>query len=94
MFAAMNPSGPAACIAHGQPSQLPNVVAVPVHGGFFHSQPSSSSSHTSTSAARVMQRTSKAWIAASAHSSSSIDLSSPRLSMGSFGLRFNLYRNL
>lgn len=36
MFAAMNPSGPAACIAHGQPSQLPNVVAVPVHVcGFF-----------------------------------------------------------
>ena len=75
MFAAMNPSGPAACIAHGQPSQLPNVVAVPVHGGFFHSQPSSSSSHTSTSAARVMQRTSKAWTAASAHSSLLIESS-------------------
>ena len=33
MFAAMNPSGPAACIAHGQPSQLPKVVAAPLHGG-------------------------------------------------------------
>jgi len=89
MFAAMNPSGPAACIAHGQPSQLPNVVAVPVHGRPFHSQPSSSSSHTSTSAARVMQRKSSAWIAASAHSSSSIDLSSLRLSMTQLSQRPN-----
>lgn len=81
MFAAMNPSGPAACIAHGQPSQLPNVVAVPVHGRHFHSQLSRSWSHASTSAARVKQRTSSACTAASAHSSSSIDLSSLRLSM-------------
>ena len=75
MFAAMNPSGPAACIAHGQPSQLPNVVAVPFHGGFFHSQLSRSWSHASTSAARVKQRTKSAWTAASAHSSSSIESS-------------------
>ena len=94
MFAAMNPSGPAACIAHGQPSQLPNVVAVPFHGGFFHSHDSKSASHASTSAARVKHRTSSAWTAASAHSSSSIDLSSLRLSMGSFGLRVNLQINL
>lgn len=75
MFAAMNPSGPAACIAHGQPSQLPNVVAVPFHGGFFHSQLSRSWSHASTSAARVKQRTSSAWTAASAHSSLLIESS-------------------
>lgn len=36
MFAAMNPSGVAAPhSAHGQPSQLPKVVAIPVHGGNF-----------------------------------------------------------
>jgi len=43
--------------------------------GFFHSHESNSSSHTSTSAARVMQRTSKAWTAASAHSSLLIESS-------------------
>jgi len=116
MFAAMHPSGVAAPhSAHGQPSQLPKVVAIPVHGGLFvstgavlqivavegalcsgagHSQFSKSSSQASTSAARVMQRKSSAWIAASAHSSSSIDLSSLRLSMGPFGLRVNLQINL
>lgn len=83
MFAAMNPSGPAACIAHGQPSQLPNVVAVPVHGRLFHSQLSRSWSHASTSAARVKQRTSSAWTAAFAHSSSSIKSSLASLSMRS-----------
>lgn len=75
MFAAMNPSGPAACIAHGQPSQLPNVVAVPVHGRHFYSHDSKSSIHISTSAARVKQRTKSACSAWSAHSSSSIESS-------------------
>ena len=85
MFAAMHPSGVAAPhSAHGQPSQLPKVVAASLHGGFFHSQPSISSSHTSTSAARVMQRKSSAWIAASAHSSSSIESFLIGLSMTSF----------
>ena len=38
MFAAMHPSGVAAPhSAHGQPSQLPKVVATPVHGGSFFS---------------------------------------------------------
>lgn len=49
-----------------------------------HSHSPKSSSHASTSAARVKQRTKSAWTAASAHSLSSIDLSSLRLSMGSF----------
>ena len=97
MFAAMHPSGVAAPhSAHGQPSQLPKVVATPVHGGSFfstgadpqfvavegalcsgvgHSQFSKSSSQASTSAARVMQRKSKACTALSAHSSSSIESS-------------------
>lgn len=91
MFAAMHPSGVAAPhSAHGQPSQLPKVVAAPSHGGFFHSQLSRSSNHDSTSAARVKQRTSSAWTAASAHSSSSIESSLASLSMDSFGSRVNL----
>lgn len=75
MFAAMHPSGAAALIAHGQPSQLPKVVAVPSHGGFFHSQSSKYESQSSTCDARVKQRTSSACKAASAHSSSSIESS-------------------
>lgn len=62
--------------------------------GFFHSQASSSAIHFRTSSALVQQRSSSAWTAASAHSLSSIDLSSLRLSMGSFGLRVNLQINL
>jgi len=76
MFAAMHPSGVAAPhSAHGQPSQRPKVVAASLHGGFFHSQPSSSLIHTSTSAARVMQRKSSACTALSAHSSLLIESS-------------------
>jgi len=75
MFAAMNPSGSAACIAHGQPSQLPNVVAVPVHGGFFHSHSSKYVNQSSTCCALVMQRKSSACTALSAHSSSLIESS-------------------
>lgn len=116
MFAAMHPSGVAAPhSAHGQPSQLPKVVAIPVHGGLSfstgadpqfvavegalcsgvgHSHSSSSLIHTSTSAARVMQRTSRACTALSAHSSSSIKSSLASLSMASFGSRVNLQSNL
>lgn len=77
MFAAMNPSGPAAqsLRTRSGSSLLQLSVVGPVHGGFFHSQLSKSSSHASTSAARVKQRTSSACKAASAHSSSSIESS-------------------
>lgn len=102
MFAAMNPSGPAAQSLRTRSGfSLPFLsVAGPVHGRPFfsaavaqlaehgsstsvvagstpvgrsiHSQLSKSSSQASTSAARVKQRTSSAWTAASAHSSSFI----------------------
>ena len=85
MFAAMNPSGPAAQSLRTRSGfSLPFLsVAGLVHGGFFHSQLSRSWSHASTSAARVKQRTSSAWTAASAHSSSSIESSLASLSMRS-----------
>ena len=71
MFAAMNPSGPAAqsLRTRSGSSLLQLSVVGPVHGRHFHSQLSRSWSHASTSAARVKQRTSSAWTAASAHSS-------------------------
>lgn len=55
MFAAMHPSGPAAQpLRTRSGSSLPRLSVVgPVHGGFFHSHDSKSSSHASTSAARV-----------------------------------------
>ena len=95
MFAAMNPSGPAAQSLRTRSGfSLPFLsVAGSVHGRHFHSHDSKSSSHASTSAARVKQRTKSACSAWSAHSSSSIE-SSLRLSMASFGSRVNLQSNL
>ena len=85
MFAAMHPSGPAAQSRRTRSgSSLPQLSVVgPVHGGFFHSHDSKSSSHASTSAARVKQRTSSACTAEAAHSSSSIESSLASLSMRS-----------
>lgn len=61
MFAAMNPSGPAAqpLRTRSGSSLLQLSVVGPVHGRHFHSQDSKSSSQASTSAARVKQRTMK-----------------------------------
>ena len=81
MFAAMNPSGPAAQSLRTRSGfSLPFLSVVgPVHGRLFHSHDSKSSSHASTSAARVKQRTSSAWTAEAAHSLCSFALSMEKI---------------